>query len=680
MNATLQEKNGTAGKAAGQSRGWAVFLKIILLAALDTAVVELFNHKCFTEGFAKLVQFVTGHPLALAVNFLLILVTLAPAMFLRRRTFWLVTFSCIWVIVGAVNGFIRINRLTPFTTADMTVLNTGLDTLPNYMSKGYIILLGVAIFAVLAAWVWLFGWGPKNAVRLGKRLVTGVICTGLTVASLVGCWVMAYRTNQLSDIFANLAIAYDDYGFSFCFLETWLEKGIRRPVGYSEEQVNELQQHIKAATVDARKDAGNENNDAMTDVNVVFVQLESFIDPGEVTTLKLSEDAVPNWTRLKENYSHGYLQVPVVGAGTANTECEVLTGMNTQMFGPGEYPYKTCLLDNTVESVAYNLKNLGYGTHAIHNHRAAFYGRNYVYANLGFDDFTALEYMPKYQKTPKNWCKDAILTEQIFDALQSTPEQPDLVFTVSVQGHGSYPSEQLIQDPAIKVLSCGENVEKYAVEYYVNQVHEMDEFIGQLTDMLANRDEKTVLVLYGDHLPSLDLTRDEMRSGSLFRTEYVIWDNFGLAKKTENLTSYRLAAVTLERLNIIGGNMCRFQQNCYGDLNYEQELRLIQYDTLFGKNYLNGGNSPYEATVMKMGLQPIAVNSLRQGVDGYWYLYGKNFTPFCKATVGENILSTKYISGTCLRIKEDPGTDRAEDIYITVLDKHKEVLGTSLEQ
>jgi|GEM_PF-1933902 len=275
---------------------------------------------------------------------------------------------------------------------------------------------------------------------------------------------------------------------------------------------------------------------------------------------------------------------------------------------------------------------------------------------------------------------DMDLTDQIERALDSTENQPDFVFTVSVQGHGSYPSEQLIQDPAIKVLSCGENVEKYAVEYYVNQVHEMDEFIGQLTDMLANRDEKTVLVLYGDHLPSLDLTRDEMRSGSLFRTEYVIWDNFGLAKKTENLTSYRLAAVTLERLNIIGGNMCRFQQNCYGDLNYEQELRLIQYDTLFGKNYLNGGNSPYEATVMKMGLQPIAVNSLRQGVDGYWYLYGKNFTPFCKATVGENILSTKYISGTCLRIKEDPGTDRAEDIYITVLDKHKEVLGTSLEQ
>ena len=54
------------------------------------------------------------------------------------------------------------------------------------------------------------------------------------------------------------------------------------------------------------------------------------------------------------------------------------------LFGPGEYPYQTRLMDRTVESVAYDLKENGYATHAIHNHRAAFYNRNSVYANLGF--------------------------------------------------------------------------------------------------------------------------------------------------------------------------------------------------------------------------------------------------------------------------------------------------------
>ena len=40
-----------------------------------------------------------------------------------------------------------------------------------------------------------------------------------------------------------------------------------------------------------------------------------------------------------------------------------------------------------------NLKELGYSAHAIHNHRGAFYYRNTVFANMGFDTFTCLEYM-----------------------------------------------------------------------------------------------------------------------------------------------------------------------------------------------------------------------------------------------------------------------------------------------
>lgn len=96
-----------------------------------------------------------------------------------------------------------------------------------------------------------------------------------------------------------------------------------------------------------------------TDVNVIFIQLESYIDPSMIQGLELSEDPVPNWTALKEAYSSGYLTVPVVGAGTANTEFEVLTGMSSRFFGPGEYPFQTCLKDQTVESVAYDLKENG---------------------------------------------------------------------------------------------------------------------------------------------------------------------------------------------------------------------------------------------------------------------------------------------------------------------------------
>ena len=87
---------------------------------------------------------------------------------------------------------------------------------------------------------------------------------------------------------------------------------------------------------------------------------------------------------------------------------------------PGEYPYKEILRTTTCESTPYDLKQLGYSSHAIHNHRGAFYGRNKVFSNMGFDTFTSLEYMNNVMKTPKNWAKDALLTEQIVDALDST--------------------------------------------------------------------------------------------------------------------------------------------------------------------------------------------------------------------------------------------------------------------
>ena len=75
--------------------------------------------------------------------------------------------------------------------------------------------------------------------------------------------------------------------------------------------------------------------------NIIFVQLESFFDPTEVEWLRFSEDPIPNLRKMFSEYSSGYFKVPSVGAGTANTEFEVLTGMSMRFFGPGEYPYKT---------------------------------------------------------------------------------------------------------------------------------------------------------------------------------------------------------------------------------------------------------------------------------------------------------------------------------------------------
>ena len=669
MNITITPPKDESAADAAHSPKRQAFQKLWvypLLALGITVVVELFNHKTFTEGFSSLFEFVTDNPLALLVDALIVLLTLVPALFLRWRVFWCVLATIVWLVAGGVNSFILLNRMTPFTMSDLTVLNTGLDTLPNYLSTGYIVLLAVALILSALGLILLFWKGPRNALPLKKRILVGILGMLVSGGALAGGWALAFQTNQLSTTFANLAFAYEDYGFSYCFLQTWLNKGIHRPSNYSQQSVNNV--------LDMLEEDSDPSSQPQTDVNVIFVQLESFIDPAQIKDLTLSEDAVPNWRRLSEEFSSGYLTVPVVGAGTANTECEVLTGMSTRFFGPGEYPYETTLMDQTAESVAYNLKENGYATHAIHNHRATFYSRNVVYGNLGFDDFTALEYMPQVPTTPKNWAKDAILTSQIVKALNTTEDQPDLVFTVSVQGHGKYPMDPVLEDPEITVVSYPDEDYHYAVEYYVNQVHEMDEFVGNLTETLSKRDEKTILVLYGDHLPALGLEAKDMEAGSLYRTQYIIWDNFGLAKEDEDMAAYQLSAAVLGRLGITNGIFNAYHQFCREESNYWSGLRTLQYDAMEGQKYLYDGTSPYQPTDMQMGMAPITLDHLSYMVDS-WVLSGSNFSPYCEVRNADgDLLETEYISSNLLRILEDPGTDNVADLSVSVVDKHREIL------
>ena len=645
------------------------FLYLPLLALLVTIVVELFNHKSFTEGLTGFWNFLSQDPLAMLVNVLIVLVTLVPAFFLRRRVFWCALVAFLWLVCGGVNGFILLNRMTPFTVADLTVFETGLDTVPNYLSTGYIILLVSALAAVAIGLILLFWKGPRSTQPARTRFLTGVAALAVSGTLTGGACAAAFATGDLSNQFANLAFAYEDYGFSYCFLQTWLNRGIRRPDNYRRTTVEKIRQQVEEKTAASTAVP-------QTDVNVIFIQLESYIDPSMVQGLELSEDPVPNWTALKEQYTSGYLTVPVVGAGTANTEFEVLTGMSSRFFGPGEYPFQTCLTDQTVESVAFDLKANGYATHAIHNHRAAFYSRNEVYPNLGFDDFTALEYMPTVAKTPTNWAKDGVLKDQILQALDVTEDQADLVFTVSVQGHGKYPMEQKLQNPAITVEACPDEEYRYAMEYYVNQVHEMDAFVGELIEELSQRDERTVLVLYGDHLPALNLEAEDMESSSLYRTEYIIWDNFGLEQQDEPLAAYQLSATVLGRLGITTGLMTAFQQTCREEPTYRADLRMLQYDALYGKGYCYEGEARYRPTEMEMGMVPIEITGMEQRA-GDWFILGENFTPYCVVTQNGQLLDTEYEAPWLLRVTEEPNTADYRDLEISVVDKHNEVLSNT---
>ena len=645
-----------------------VIAAVVLLAILTNLIIETLARQSIWGGFLFFLQ----SPLIFLYNSLLILATISLGFLFKRRAAAFATISFIWIILGIVNGIILSKRMTPFTVYDILSFKEGLSIVSNYFSVLQMVLIAAGIALVVALFVFLRRKIPKHGKHANhKRRVAVVAVIMLITFGVSG---LLIRTGMIETYFPNLAYGFRDNGFPYCFINTWFNTGIGKPEDYSKEKVRSVfTKKEMETTVAAKGSDGKESHP-----NILFLQMEAFMDPETVKGLRLSEDAIPNFRKLMKNNSSGRFLSPAVGAGTANVEFEVMTGMSVHFFGPGEYPHKSLLEDTVCESVAYDLKSIGYFTHAIHNHRATFYGRNQVFANLGFDTFTSVEYMNKVNRTPKNWAKDYVLTQQITDALKST-KGSDYIYTISVEGHGAYPEEKVLENPGIAVEESPSEETKYAWEYYVNQLNEMDEFIGELVKKLKTYDEEIVLVIYGDHLPNLpDISDDKLKHGrNTYETDYVIWSNFPMKQKDQDLKAYGISAEVLDRIGIKQGTMVTYHQNHKKSKDYEKDLEILQYDMLYGEKYIYNGKNPFKTIEMKMGVKDIRISKVVKIGDKY-YIKGKNFTESSRISLEGKILKTIYLGSTVLGLQEEVDPLDVSKMKVSQFDKEdKEILSTT---
>lgn len=628
---------------------WYKFLNRIslLLHALGSAVVYFLVEVISRHSFYETWNYMIEKPLVFAYNTAFIFTTSLIVYLFRRRCFWRIAVAVFWIFLGVVNGVLLMNRVTPFTGPDLTMLTDAMAMAKKYLPEWGVVVACVVV-AVLAVFLaWMFLKGPKYRGKIKYYINVPLVLVG--VLAFAGLTQLALEKRVLSNYFGNIAFAYEDYGYPYCLATTIFNTGISCPRDYSQEEIDRIERTESDLPETVEGDYPN----------IIFLQLESFFDPTLVNYLELSEDPIPTFRKLMEEYSSGYFKVPSVGAGTANTEFETITGMSMHYFGPGEYPYKSILKETTCESAPYVLKELGYTAHAVHNHEANFYGRRTVFPNLGFDYFVSEEYMAEEdQKTPLDWVKDSILTDEILKCLDATEGQ-DYIYTISVQGHGAYPTEPILEDPEITVSGSPTQEKNYQWEYYVNQIHEMDNFIKELVEALSEYPEDVVLVMYGDHLPTMDLTVEDLDNRYLFQTEYVIWDNFGLEKKDENLAAYQMAAEVMDRIGIHEGTIFRYHQARRNSKDYQVDLETLQYDLLYGKRYAYGGETPFVRTKMKMGLYDLTLDSVElvSPVNYTYYIKGSNYTPSSQVQLNGEWYDTVYINPTTLMISGTELTD-----------------------
>ena len=604
----------------------------ILYACIINLVIEsISRHSLF-----KAWDYMVGSPWTFLYNSYLIFITFLIVYLVKRRVFTRILLTLFWLILGITNGYMLFVRVTPFNAQDLKVLGDAVTLFDKYFSGFEGVMLGIGIIAMI---IWIISMWKRGGQYTGKihyapALIAIVAAFG--TISLVTDYAITKRV--VSSYFGNIAFAYEDYGFPYCFSASVFNTGISEPNGYGEETINEISNN---------KEITEAETDRKEMPNIIFIQLESFFDTNDVEFFTTSEDPIPNFRKLSNEYSSGYFKVPSVGAGTANTEFEVLTGMNLRYFGPGEYPYKTVLKKTQVESAATALKKFGYGAHALHNNGGNFYSRADVFNNIGFDSYTSKEFMNILQVTENGWAKDDVLLQHIVNAMDST-EQQDFVFGITVQGHGDYPEEKLLENPKIRVNGIEDEGRTNAWEYYVNQLYETDQFVGNLVEMLEERGEPSVLVLYGDHLPTMGLESKDLKGRYLYNTNYVVWDNIGLKKQDKNIASYQIMADIFDRLDIHSGTVFNYHQNRRKTKDYLADLELLQYDILYGEQYVYGGkeNNPVEAGYMQMGILDVTLNNIIPHLDNKYSLYGENFTKNSKVFVNDEKQEIKFLNNT----------------------------------
>ena len=657
-----------------------------LIMLCGSILLELIIESLARRNPGRAFAFLWSNPVAFMLNCAIIALTISIALIFRKKMFSLSIVTVMWLALGVADCMVISRRThSPLTEVDLHIDMDALLMMDKYYPWWQIIGIAMFVAALLAGLIIYGVKSPRYQRDYGRGLLRFLITAA--ISALLGLWAIGagYVYTSLKP---SVYDSYVKYGFPYCFAQGFIDKGMTGSQQYSENTVKNLAEKLDILTEEEQEtkyteDVGAiqrlanslfgdgdtaETADAVETVrklipdederdvpNIIFVQLESFFDPLSLLSYTIDGDPIPNYRSLGEEYPSGLLYVPVVSGGTVNTEFEVLTGCNLDFMGTGEFPFSTVLRENVCESLATDLKAHGLKATFIHNYTGSFYGRNTVYSNLCFDRFVSIEYMTGYDKTQKDWAKDWVLEKYIVQALDTSSER-DFLMVVTAQTHGEYPP-LIDTQPAFTVSAAPGESERLSMEYYITQMYETDAFVGSLVNTLSEYPEPVMVVFYGDHQPGLKQEPADLDGIDPYTTSYVIWANFELDGEDADIETYALGARALELVGVDTGVMVKFHQKYADTEDYLSEMRILQYDMLYGNRYIYGGRTLTRTDVMSFGIEPITISSVYT-LAGNLFVTGENFTTDSRIYINGSAQSTIFESeGKLIRpgIEYNPG-------------------------
>ena len=496
---------------------------------------------------------------------------------------------------GAANYFVSVFRGSPVLPWDLTALGTAAAVSGSYdFTPTWRMVLALVLIALLAAALVLLrraGLLPLPRRRLPLR--AGCLAAGLL------CLIPVLRPQLLGDFGVRTDVwdqagAYRTGGTVAVFLRNTEFMSVEEPDGVTYERLSQIMSQVSPADT---PQVGAERP------NIVAIMNESWADFEEFGQLSLTQ-SVTDFIRSLDNAVWGHAYTSVFGAGTSASEFEFLTGNSMAFLPSGSIPYQQYILDES-PSLASLLRDQGYRTLAFHPGERTSWQRNQAYPLLGFQDFKCGEDMDVPQEMAHGYVSDRSDFQQIiWEFEHKQAGEPLFLFNVTIQNHGSYTDPDY---PAQVQLTDAPGAYPMA-EQYLTLVNETDQAFQLLVDYFSQYDEPTLIVMFGDHQPSVEqafldkaygVVQDEMSMEQYmdkFRVPFVIWTNYPLELEGPADTS----------LNFLGQYLLRYagiESDSYGQYLWDLQTQLpaitfVGYLDPAGKAYSHLETNAYTEKIL----------------------------------------------------------------------------------
>lgn len=531
------------------------------------------------------VEFLELNPLMLSMKIwfmeysFILLCQVALYYFCNKKFFSVLFVNIFFLSLGVINYYVMIYRGMPLTIHDVFSATTAVNVISGYkfeisfrvlfsafMSLGY-------VFVMQAMIIWFGKSNNKSQSRMLfqepknwlNRLCVGSICI------FAVCFFV--RVDFFGDIGSTMNIVemYHQNGFILSFFTG--NTRVEKPKGYSLKRVNEIMKGIE------------DKKEEKVIPNIIIIMNESFADLTDIMHYDTNIEVLPFLNNLNENVVKGHCHVSVFGGGTSNTEFEVLTGNSLAFLPRGSNPY-TQYCNREIDSIVSYLKRRGYLCVAEHPNTATNYNRNNVYRYMGFDYFW--DQSEFKDEDTLRFISDQATYDKIIELYEDTARrEPFFVFDVTMQNHGGYGTESNWQDP-VKIL--GEDFPE--ANEYLSSIHVSDQAFQNLIEYFAKEEEPTIILMFGDHQPSIGdgfveyLTensgQDELVTN--YVTPFLIWANYEIETKLDvEISSNYLSYLLLDTAGIRQSLYTSFLEKVY------QEFPVITVN-----NYMDKEGEWYE--------------------------------------------------------------------------------------